>query len=689
MDMRLFTDIKPTWETIAFDEGIERIPSSGRNYGRNYLYRKPNPLDRDIAICFRPPQTDGFLYYVPSVDQAKLVRDPLLPLSHRELSELFDCRIKEVYPAPSKVRSCTRYFLYEMVIGESYVFRKFCLKISCAHICDDEYKCTVFPVREVCRYVFGEYGVLIEKPDRSYAFTTIDKLPSDKTYDTIVDMGRPEAYDLYEDYMHKVKMHHKDGIVRMMKELVSPQYRFFKLGYDELKKYYSQAEERYDMDEDIPDVILSELDKRCHRPYTSLRLTPHLTVVTWSRLIHYHEPEEQIRFYFDEHRSYCFVQNPVTGKWHSSDPCELLFSETVGHHNVKFVQKDLFDGTCMQQYVGYVLQSGTVRNIVNLGILFAVSRYLYAEQAIKTDIDLFNAIYTNISQNPAPDGTLSLPEFLGITGPQIKYLKDMDLPYDLRRFGKCMRLSDFIEAFPDVKKRMFAVCFYLGKYRYNRADDLTIPEICACAQTLNSLERTDPDKREYLLREYRDYVRMHSRYTGYLNEIDTHNPLIHEIRAYGDIPLNIKPSAIHDYHSKMIRLIDILQSSNKIERYTKEIESRKDKEAKDWEYSDGRYSILMPDDASSIISEGGVLCHCVGTAGYIDAMARGDCTILFLRNNIDIRAPLITIEVRDGAIRQCYGYGDRHNHDEHIRDFIMDYAARKKLTITATIYTEE
>ncbi|MBR1440310.1 MAG: PcfJ domain-containing protein [Lachnospiraceae bacterium] len=47
-------------------------------------------------------------------------------------------------------------------------------------------------------------------------------------------------------------------------------------------------------------------------------------------------------------------------------------------------------------------------------------------------------------------------------------------------------------------------------------------------------------------------------------------------------------------------------------------EGRKRKEAKDWEYADDTYSILMPTDVREIIREGRELQHCVGNAGYIE-----------------------------------------------------------------------
>ncbi|MBQ6968024.1 MAG: PcfJ domain-containing protein [Lachnospiraceae bacterium] len=120
--------------------------------------------------------------------------------------------------------------------------------------------------------------------------------------------------------------------------------------------------------------------------------------------------------------------------------------------------------------------------------------------------------------------------------------------------------------------------------------------------------------------------------------------------------------------------------------YSPEIEKRYEKEARKTEYSDGKYSVLMPHDANEIINEGRMLQHCVGNAGYIRKMAEGLCTILFLRDNRDLAAPLITMEECDGSIVQCYGFRDKYNSSPEIREFIKDYASRRNLKINAVIY---
>lgn len=158
---------------------------------------------------------------------------------------------------------------------------------------------------------------------------------------------------------------------------------------------------------------------------------------------------------------------------------------------------------------------------------------------------------------------------------------------------------------------------------------------------------------EQLLSEYRDYLRMHRTYHTYVANMQDDDPLRQEIIDFGEVPINIKPSKIRDYHNKLGRIVDIMNCSDQIVKYTAAIEERHEKEARKIEYTNGKYSILMPKDAREIIREGRELQHCVGRAGYIQSMAAGKSMILFLRESKDLDTPLITIEVRDGKIRQC------------------------------------
>ena len=676
MDISLFADIKPTWEIVAFDEEIDRIPSSGRSY----FYNKQNPLDDRVAICFSLSWRKN-LFYARLTDTYAIVEDNY---NDEELSELLHCDITHCYYVKDG-RTCERHFLHAMVIGENLVFRRFRTKISYAVIDDNTYKFTAFPVKEVCRYVFGEYGLIIEKPDMSYVFSTADKLSLDDVYDTLQDAGREQLSALYRNIVKYVKLQRKEDILRTLNRMRKSKHRF---GFDLFKTIYIKADEHYEAEDEIPKAIRHDLDTRNHRLNTAVRIDKQLTVVNCIRFNKHSKTNEQVRIYFDSKRPYLFIKNFVTGEWHAE---EFLYTELSDLERPgRIIEKDLFDGTCMEHSAQVAAKLWEPRcNRVSLAVLLAVSGFLCAEQALKTDKRLFDVLLRNIYDGLIKDREKTLPEILGITGHQIKYLDNISIPEDLKQFGKCMRDSDFIEHFPDVKKRIFAVVFYLNhRVHWQGANDLTREEVFASARTLNSIERTRPGKRGLMLNEYFDYLTMYSKYRTYLDEMDESVPLAREIRAFGEMPVNMKPSRIHDYHDKMSRITGLIKRADQIVNYTAMIEQRKKEEARSREYSNGQYSILMPKNAEEIIEEGRCLQHCVGVAGYIEAMAAKRCTILFLRDNKRIEEPLITIEERDGAIRQCYGKKDTLNTDAHIRDFIQEYAADHDLRIETVIYSE-
>lgn len=218
--------------------------------------------------------------------------------------------------------------------------------------------------------------------------------------------------------------------------------------------------------------------------------------------------------------------------------------------------------------------------------------------------------------------------------------------------------------------------------------EITKEEVFRSAQTLNSLEKCDREKRERLASEYSDYIIMHRTYSTYAANMQDDDPLRQIIKDFGKMPINVKPSKIRDYHHKLNRIVGIMRHSDMITKYSAAISDRYEKESGNTEYTDGNYSMLMPKGAEDIVQEGRELQHCVGNGGYIQQMAAGGCTILFLRVSKNLQDPFITIEVRDGVITQCYGFRDSYNRDPKIRDFIKDYAALHGLEIKTVIYSE-
>ena len=96
------------------------------------------------------------------------------------------------------------------------------------------------------------------------------------------------------------------------------------------------------------------------------------------------------------------------------------------------------------------------------------------------------------------------------------------------------------------------------------------------------------------------------------------------------------------------------------------------------------FEIIVPREPKDIINEGASLSHCVG--GYLESVASGYTTILFLRKISDPDKSFYTIEVNDSRIVQIHGNHNRWlgNNPEAIQfviDWLKDVQVRCSLRI--------
>lgn len=101
-------------------------------------------------------------------------------------------------------------------------------------------------------------------------------------------------------------------------------------------------------------------------------------------------------------------------------------------------------------------------------------------------------------------------------------------------------------------------------------------------------------------------------------------------------------------------------------------------ENKKLEFSDKKYSIILPETSSDIVEEGINQSHCV--ASYVRRVANGDTLILFMRYSDIINESLVTLEVKDGQVCQARGYANRDlTKEENL--FVKKWAKAKGLNI--------
>lgn len=81
------------------------------------------------------------------------------------------------------------------------------------------------------------------------------------------------------------------------------------------------------------------------------------------------------------------------------------------------------------------------------------------------------------------------------------------------------------------------------------------------------------------------------------------------------------------------------------EKLIKKMDKLKEKREEKFSWTDGKYSIVVPESPAEIVEEGHYLHHCVG--GYVNGVAEGHTNILFLRQSRYLNVPYYTIEVNN------------------------------------------
>ena len=439
-----------------------------------------------------------------------------------------------------------------------------------------------------------------------------------------------------------------------------------------------RAETKGGLPDTLPEQIRRDLTKKGYKSGQSLRLGRDLALLVFQRRDRRFLFGEQIRVYFDKDKIYRFLKNEITGKWQEESVFET--AEEKLYTSVE-IPVELLTGTCGEKDLpSWEVDLGGT----NLWELVARKNYTALEQAVKMDMkQVYDCVLDYVTNKKPENRDQNLPEMLGISGPQLKYLRDVPLT-NVGRFREAMKDERFIRAFPDIKKRIFAANFYQRSFWNEETEEL----FWKGTKTVNSLERSEPKERNGRMTEYADYLQMLSKYRKYMKQPRRIQPIAEELKSFGSFEVNMKPSRIRENNYRLARVLSLMEESENIKMHTARIKDRWKREADQREYTNGEYEIRMPEDAETIVAEGRVLQHCVGSAGYIEAMAFGRSTILFLRKCSEKETPLLTLEERGGRILQCYGFRDRINSDPGIRDFITEYAKVHHYRIEAQIYKE-
>lgn len=162
---------------------------------------------------------------------------------------------------------------------------------------------------------------------------------------------------------------------------------------------------------------------------------------------------------------------------------------------------------------------------------------------------------------------------------------------------------------------------------------------------------------------------------------------------------------IRDYWLDYLKMSKLVYNKGKYEKYPKYLRSKHDilqihynlyKEEfseslftqaykdYDYEYSNttDKYAVIQPKNTQQIKDEGRDLSHCVKS--YIKDVIDGRTLIYFMRLKSELDTSLITLEIREGVIKQIRGDFNRNPTSEEF-NFIKKFAKQKQLTINPHI----
>ena len=326
------------------------------------------------------------------------------------------------------------------------------------------------------------------------------------------------------------------------------------------------------------------------------------------------------------------------------------------------------------------LPHGYAYNI--LRSVMAAKSNLYIEQLLKMHYYYLAMEETYHKQRyDKTEGTLSLPEHLGVRGSQLKHIM---------QFIGCRPSSGYYTVFNEksrtarVFERFNEAGISVDPLSYYKAlingGSLLIDILTRYAGAgknpkhfLRSLNiRRNSYDTQQLMQNYRDYLRMRT-----------------ELGTESDLPEFLKLSQVRSMHRIVTRDYNRWQQLREIKRdeqTLKMFERRvKSKEYKSLIYRDDDFLIRAPEKPEDLVVEGNELSHCVGS--YVGAVSKGISKIYFLRKTEKEDKPYCTLEVKkDGAnalytLTQCYNAHDKHDDNVDRIEFIRKWAKDMGITI--------
>ncbi len=416
--------------------------------------------------------------------------------------------------------------------------------------------------------------------------------------------------------------------------------------------------------------------------------------------------EEVLRLYVDQN-GFVGAKKRFDGTWAAVNATKDASNWNADRF---FMKKDLFNES-MKNIIYYI--KDILMNSEKPGYtLYSVLRYPIIESAIKTGISFETKYYCENALDALKHkvggintGEKNLKKALGLNAHQIEYLKNNPqssmirdikrLFMDNREYGRDEYYSiadmdnDYFDFVLDKLRRLSFLDssktnIYSDKPEYHHnVEDISeitgvsygLENIFRRMKSIYSMDTIMSEKTEKflemlfstyqkLLKEARRDARNRGQYYRYVSSLDYMSSPVSIYMDYLSLAEMVDDKRIapptlssfeelKDAHDSLTIIINNKRSEFEFKKFEAA------KENGNWDkylYEDEKFSIIYPEAPGDIVAEGRSLSHCV--ASFVNAVSRGETTILFLREKDNIDKSLLTIEVVDDTVRQAHGFAN-------------------------------
>ena len=310
----------------------------------------------------------------------------------------------------------------------------------------------------------------------------------------------------------------------------------------------------------------------------------------------------------------------------------LLNTEAVKRSCMRYSCFEMYKGSLLMEYLRFYVRHPNVEYLMKSGYGGVIGEtevgYYWS---VRKKLDAYHRI--NWKSN-------NLLKMLGLNRDDFKVLKGSEHLYEPYREWK--------EKYPKYKPSELLALSKVFNWNFGEAETFLLITGVRLPRLAEYLEGQG-----IMPRDYRDY----------LNQCRTLQYDLHDTAI-------CMPRDFEKMHTRLSQLIEYRESEEQKRLFKTNYSARKS-----LEFSSGEFLVRRPKSIVEIIEEGAALEHCVG--GYAERHARGELTIMFLREKSKPDEPFYTIEVSSKLkIVQCRGY--RNNNADNpkpksVEDFEEKY----------------